>query len=145
MTKKLTWEVDKTSLVLKVTDGAKETTWKLRKASKIEDISQVFEDIWVSLQDTETLGDLANRLIPQLPDYDPWQGKPMLEAVRTVDAEELEQLQRYQGVQATSEEASRAAQAEQARQFNINARWFEADEDDTYGVPIPDYDTGEVR
>jgi hypothetical protein len=143
MPKKLTWEVDKASLVLKVTDGAKETTWKLRKTSKIEDVSQVFEDIWVALQDTQTLGDLANRLIPELP-APVWDGRPMLETASTVDAEELAELQRYKAVQATSEEASRAAQAARVHQLNIGAKWFEADDDETYGIPIPDYDTGEV-
>lgn len=129
MTKKLTWEVDKTSLVLKVTDGAKETTWRIRKTSKAEDLRGMFEEIESALMGTE---------LPR------WTGKPMIERVRTVDDVELAELQRYQGVQADSEEASRAAQAAQVAKLNTGAKWFEADEDDTYGVPIPDYDTGEV-
>ena len=130
MTKKLTWEVEKTSLVLKVTDGAKETTWKIRKTMKAEDLRQVLEEMQLALW---------------VPSWEPIQPtKPMLESVRTVDAEELAELQRYQPVQAASEEASRAAQAARVRELNIGAKWFEADDDDTYGTPIPDYDTGEV-
>jgi hypothetical protein len=144
LTKKLTWEVDKTSLVLKVTDGAKETTWKLRKTSKIEDVSQVFEDIWVALQDTQTLGDLAQKLMPEPEPYVVTPTTPMFERVRTVDAEELAELQRYQHNE-TSEEASRAAQAAEVRRLEIGAKWFDVDDDETYGIPIPDYDTGEVR
>lgn len=133
MTKKLTWEVEKTSLVLKVTDGAKETTWKIRKTSKVEDLRGMFEEIESALMGTE---------LPR------WTGKPMFEPwvedARTVDAEELAELQRYQAVQADSEEASRAAQAARVRQLNIGAKWFETDDDETYGIPIPDYDAGEV-
>lgn len=143
MTKKLTWEVDKTSLVLKVTDGAKETTWKLRKNMSLGDVSQAVEDIWLALQDTKTVADLADQLMPHM-DYEIVPTRPMLEAVRTVDAEELAELQRYQHNE-TSEEASRAAQAREVQRLNIGAKWFEADDDETYGIPIPDYDSGEVR
>lgn len=129
MNKKLTWEVEKTSLVLKVTDGAKETTWKIRKTAKAEDLRGIFEEIEMAL-----MGVTPTK----------WDGKAMLETSRTVGAEELAELQRYQGVQADSEEASRAAQAAQVAKLNIGAKWFEADDDDTYGVPIPDYDTGEI-
>lgn len=131
MTKKLTWEVEKTSLVLRVTDGAKETTWKIRKTMKAEDLRQVLEEMQLALWEPSWEPILAT--------------KPMLETARTVDEEELLELQRYQGVQASSEEASRAAQAARVRELNIGAKWFEADDDDTYGVPIPDYDTGEVQ
>lgn len=134
MTKKLTWEVEKTSLVLRVTDGAKETTWKIRKNQGSGVWIKIFSEILNSLED----------LVPA-----PWDEilptRPMLETARTVDEEELLELQRYQGVQASSEEASRAAQAARVRELNIGAKWFEADDDDTYGVPIPDYDTGEVQ
>lgn len=134
MTKKLTWEVDKTSLVLKVTDGAKETTWKIRKTTKPEVLRQTLEEMQLALWE------------PHMDNWGPIAPtKPMLEAVRTVDAEELAELQRYKAVQAESEEASRAAQAARVRELNIGAKWFEADEDDTYGIPIPDYDTGEIR
>lgn len=131
MTKKLTWEVDKTSLVLKVTDGAKVTTWRLRKTAKAEEHRVTFEEIEQAL--------MGANLVPK------WTGKPMIEGVRTVDAEELAELRWYQGVQAESEEASRAAQAREVARLNIGAKWFEADDDETYGIPIPDYDSGEVR
>lgn len=133
MTKKLTWEVDKTSLVLKITDGPKETTWKIRKTTKPEVLRQTLEEMQLALWE------------PHMDNWGPIAPtKPMLEAVRTVDAEELAELQRYHHNE-TSEEASRAAQAAEVRRLNISAKWFEADDDETYGMPIPDYDTGEVR
>jgi hypothetical protein len=135
LTKKLTWEVDKASLVLKVTDGAKETTWKIRKSTKTEDLRTILEEMQLALWEPGG----PNSWGPIEPTV------PMLEAVRTVDAEELAELQRYKAVQASSEEASRAAQAAYVDKLNIGAKWFEADEDETYGIPIPDYDTGEVR
>jgi hypothetical protein len=130
VTKKLTWEVDKTSLVLKVTDGAKETTWKIRKTTRLEDIRVMLEEIQLALWDPSG--------------WHPEAAKPMLEEARTVDAEELAELQRYQPTRETTEEASRAAQAARVAKLNIGAKWFEADDDETYGIPIPDYDAGEV-
>lgn len=147
MSKRFTWEVEKTSLILRVTDGAKETTWKIRKNMKLEDVSQTLEDMWVALQGGKTLGELAQELVPPVGAAVPWDGRPMLEAVRTVDAEELAELQRYKTVQADSEEASRAAQAARVAQLNVGAKWFEA-EDDIYpfdSVQVPDYDTGEIQ
>lgn len=133
MTKKLTWEVDKTSLVLKITDGPKETTWKIRKTTKPEVLRQTLEEMQLALWE------------PHMDNWGPIAPtKPMLEAVRTVDAEELAELQRYQHNE-TSEEASRAAQAREVQRLNISAKWFETDDDETYGIPIPDYDSGEVR
>ena len=133
MTKKLTWEVEKTSLVLKVTDGAKETTWKLRKSQGADVWTKIFSEMLDSLGGLEPI---------------PWEPlqptRPMIESVRTVDAEELAELQRYQHNE-TSEEASRAAQAAYVDKLNINAKWFNVDDSETYAIPIPDYDTGEVR
>lgn len=143
MTKKLTWEVDKTSLVLKVTDGAKETTWKLRKNMSLGDTSQAIEDIWLALQDTKTVADLADQLMPHMDSWPLDATTPMFETAHTVDAEELAELQRYRRYE-TSEEASRAAQAAAVKQLEVSAKWFDV-EDDTYAMPIPDYDTGEVR
>lgn len=131
MTKKLTWEVEKTSLVIRIADGDRKTEWTVRKTSPANKLRGMLGEMMLELSDEE-----------------PWEPiqptKPMLERVRTVDAEELAELQRYQPVQAASEEASRAAQAARVRELNIGAKWFEADDDDTYGIPIPDYDTGEV-
>lgn len=137
MTKKLTWEVEKTSLVLRITDGDRETKWVVRKSTTTEKLRGFLGEMLLELQESpeESYGDWA-RIAPNT---------PMIESVRTVDAEELAELQRYQAVQADSEEASRAAQAARVRQLNIGAKWFEADDDETYGIPIPDYDTGEVR
>lgn len=134
MTKKLTWEVDKTSLVLKVTDGAKETTWKVRKSTKTEDLRTMLEEMQLALWEPGGPNGW--------PEIEPT--VPMFERVRTVDAEELAELQRYQHNE-TSEEASRAAQAAEVRRLEIGAKWFDVDDDETYSIPIPDYDTGEVR
>lgn len=128
MTKKLTWEAEKASLVLKVTDGAKETIWKIRKNTDNEVLRQIFEELqlamWVSGW--------------KMAEEEPWAGMPMRETVRTVDDVELAEIQ------VDSERASRAAQAARVAQLNIGAKWFEADDDETYGIPIPDYDAGEV-
>lgn len=136
MTKKLTWEVEKTSLVLRITDGDRETKWVVRKNTTTEKLRGFLGEMLLELQESPeaSYGDWA-RIAPNT---------PMIESVRTVDAEELAELQRYQHHE-TSEEASRAAQAREVQRLNIGAKWFEADDDETYGIPIPDYDTGEVR
>lgn len=134
MSKKLTWEVEKTSLVLKITDGPKETTWKIRKTAKAEDLRTILEEMQLALWEPSSNKDWV-RVAPNT---------PMFETAHTVDAEELEELRRYNHYE-TSEEASRAAQAREVQRLNIGAKWFEADDDETYGIPIPDYDTGEVR
>ncbi len=140
MTKKLTWEVEKTSLVLKVSGGGKTTTWTLRPRIQGNALAEILQQIASEVfdrgdYDLERAQDSWARIAPNT---------PMLEAVRTVDAEELAELQRYNHYE-TSEEASRAAQAAYVRSLNESAKWFEADEDETYGIPIPDYDSGEVR
>ena len=133
MTKKLTWEVEKTSLVLKITDGPKETTWKIRKTTKPEDLRQVLEEMQLALWE------------PHMDNYGPIQPtRPMFEAGYQLNPEVVAELQGYQYYE-TSEEASRAAQAAEVRRLNIGAKWFETDDDETYGIPIPDYDSGEVR
>lgn len=116
--KKLTWEVEKTSLVLKVTDGAKETTWKLRKSFTEQQLAYTF---------TEMLNEICGGYAPS-----------------HTEREATWKEQGSQPVQAASEEASRAAQAARVRELNIGAKWFETDDDETYGIPIPDYDTGEI-
>lgn len=140
MTKKLTWEVEKTSLVLKVSDSGKTTTWTLRPKIQGNALAEILQQIASEVFDRGEYdlerGKAAWELEPT---------RPMFEPGRTVDAEELAELQRYEAVQAESEEASRAAQAREVARLNIGAKWFEADDDDSYGIPIPDYDTGEVR
>lgn len=126
--KKFSWEVDKASLILRVTDGAKETTWKLRKNMRIEDVSQTLEDAWLALQGSKTVAELAEQLMPRMEEL----------------SDEHSEWVVYEPVQADSEEASRAAQAERVQQLNASAKWFEADEDETYGISIPDYDSGEI-
>lgn len=133
MSKKLTWEVEKTSLVLRIADGDRETTWKLTKNTTHARLARIFSEM------SFIMDGIATGRYGATADF-----KPMLEGGRTVDAEELAELQRYQHNE-TSEEASRAAQAAAVRQLNIGAKWFEADDDETYSIPIPDYDTGEVR
>jgi len=133
VTKKLTWEVDKPSLILKVAGGPKETTWKIRKNAPITDVSQILEDVWMSLQDDKKLIDLARELTD------------------TVDAEALSarmplgEVRAYEPVQADTEEASRAAQAARVAQLSASAQWWDADEEEGYGIPIPDYDSGEIK
>lgn len=133
MAKKLTWEVEKTSLVLKVTDGAKETTWKLRKNMTQTDHIVTFGQILEALLDNSTPMTIGRA------EY-----KPMIESVRTVDAEELAELRSISTSEIT-EEASKEALNARVGQLKANAHWMDADDDDIYTVEIPDYDSGEVR
>jgi hypothetical protein len=144
VTKKLTWEVDKTSLVLKVTDGAKETTWKLRKNMKTESLRMTLEEMQLALWEPKGLSDVEELLRLAKRNAEEFEAKPLLETARTVDAEELAELQRYRHYE-TSEEESRAAQAAEVARLNISAKWFDVDDSETYAMPIPDYDSGEVR
>lgn len=129
MTKKFSWEVEKTSLTLRVADGAKETTWKIRKSSDSETLREVFEEIQLAL----------------------WEGKPMRETVRTVDEEELAAIQKAWeekssvSTEETSEEASMAALQAKVDALSTNAQWWDV-EDDVYttNLPLPDYDSGEI-
>lgn len=135
MTKKLTWEVDKTSLVLKVTDGAKETTWKLRKSTSTESLRTILEEMQLALWEPGG----PNGWAPIEPT------KPMFEAGHQPDAEELAEPQVHRGYDLITEEDSRAAQAAYVAKLNQSAQWFNATEDDGYGIPIPDYDSGEIQ
>lgn len=139
MTKKLTWEVEKTSLVLKVSDSGKTTTWTLRPKTQGNALAEILQQIASEVFDR---GEYDLERSQMTWEIEPT--RPMIESVRTVDAEELAELRRYQHNE-TSEEASRAAQAREVQRLNIGAKWFEADDDESYGIPIPDYDTGEVR
>jgi len=129
VTKKFSWEVDKTSLILRVEDGDKKTEWKIRKSTNHEVLRETFEGIQLAL----------------------WEGYPMREMVRTVDAEELAELQKAweekssTAVQANTEEASRAAQAARVAQLTSTAKWYEDDDEESMFVAaLPDYDTGEI-
>lgn len=135
MTKKLTWEVDKTSLVLRITDGDRETKWVVRKNTTTEKLRGFLSEMLLELQESpeNEYGDWARIA----------SNTPMIENVRTVDAEELAELRRYNRYE-TTEEASRAAQAAAVRQLEVGAKWFDV-EDDVYEGYIPDYDSGEVR
>jgi len=91
--KKFSWEVDKTSLILRVTDGSKVTTWTVRKNTGNETLRTILEELqlamWVPMHrmaQEEGFG------------Y-------MHEEVRTVDAEELAGLQ----ADKVTEEMSKAA------------------------------------
>jgi hypothetical protein len=132
VTKKLTWEVDKASLVLKVIDTNKETTWKIRKSAGSGQLISIFSEILNSLWESGS---------------PPWdEGSVGAAVVGNISLEEtFPTPDWYQAVQADTEEASRAAQAARVAQLNIGAKWFDVDDDETYGIPIPDYDTGEVR
>ena len=130
MTKRFSWEVDKTSLLLRVEDGDKKTEWKIRKSTNHEVLRETFEGVQLAL----------------------WEGYPMREMVRTVDAEELAELQKAweerssTAVQATTEEDSRAAQAALVAKLNVNAKWYEDDDEESMFVAmLPDYDTGEIK
>lgn len=96
---KFSWEpLDRGSLLLRITDGDRETTWKVRKNTTTEKLQEVFTEMLFEL------GSDASKV---------WDYPPMVESVRTVDAEELAELRGTPG-QATTEEASKAALAAKA-------------------------------
>ena len=128
--KRFNWEAEKATLTLRVTDGAKETTWRIRKTTSNDTLREVFEELQMAM----------------------WEGKPLQESVRTVDAEELAELQKAwedrssTAVQATTEEASRAAQAAQVAQLSRGAKWFDNDDEESaFVATLPDYDSGEIK
>lgn len=49
VTKKFSWEVIKTSLTLRVTDGPKEITWIIRKNTDNEALRQIFEEVQLAM------------------------------------------------------------------------------------------------
>jgi len=128
--KSFNWEAEKATLTLRVTDGAKETTWRIRKTTSNDTLREVFEELQMAM----------------------WEGKPLQERVRTVDAEELAELQKAwedrssTAVQATTEEASRAAQAAHVAQLSRGAKWFDNDDEESaFVATLPDYDSGEIK
>lgn len=122
VTKKFSWEVDKTSLILRVTDGDRKTEWIVRKGTSTDKLRGFLGEMMLELSDV----DLSDKWIV------------------TDTPQRLVTNPEVFSVDADSEEASRAAQAERVQQLNASAKWFEADEDETYGIPIPDFDSGEI-
>jgi hypothetical protein len=119
MTKKFSWEVDKTSLVFRIEDGDRKTEWKIRKNVSQNKLAH-------------TLNEMLNEVIDN----------PLPTHEQRVEAWES---QSSTAVQANTEEASRAAQAARVAELNIGAQWWDT-EDDVYltNFPIADYDAGEI-
>ena len=122
----MSWEADKASLVLKVTDGAKETTWRLRKNMGSAPLITIFNEVLNSLWETGPA---------------PWEPKPLRELVRTVEDVPL-----YEPAD-TSEKASMAALKAKADALSTNAQWWDNDDDDDdmFVQQLPDYDSGEIK
>ena len=126
----MSWEADKASLVLKVTDGAKETTWRLRKNMGSAPLITIFNEVLNSLWETGPA---------------PWEPKPLIELVRTVDDVELAELRE------DAEKASRAAQQAAVDKLSRGAIWWNNDDDLDEEImfskvaELPDYDSGEIK
>ena len=120
---KFSWSEVNNALTLKVTDGIKETTWIIRKATKIEDVQTALEEmvgtISIHYQTAKTWDK----------DYDPYPDSFKLwrETVRTVDEEELEQIQ--------TEAESRKALADKAAKAQAGA-WFSNADNDVDDLPF---------
>lgn len=104
---KFSWETPAGSLVLKITDGSKETKWTFRKTTKFEDLMTALEEMVGTLSQRYTVGK------PWPVEYNPYPDK---------EATWLEP------VQATTEEDSKAALAAKAAKAQAGA-WFSAKDD----------------
>jgi len=81
---KFSWEpLDGGSLLLRVTDGDKTTTWTVKPRQQNNTICNMLQEVASALWDRADWDLEKNR----------WDGVPMIETVRTVDAEELAELQ----------------------------------------------------
>jgi len=116
---KFSWEpLDGGSLLLRVTDGDKTTTWTVKPRQQNNTICNMLQEVASALWDRADWDLEKNR----------WDGVPMIETVRTVDAEELAELQQKKPI---TEEESRQALAAKAAKVLANANWFDR-EDDNY-------------
>lgn len=128
MTSKFSWEpLDGGSLLLKVADGDRETTWKITKRTSTNRISAVMYEVSAALYARK--------------EYMQEQPKPLRELVRTVDDVEMAELRE------DAEKASRAAQQAAVDKLSRKAQWWDNDddEDDAFVAQLPDYDSGEIK
>ncbi|HET7640130.1 MAG TPA: hypothetical protein VFK47_15495 [Ktedonobacteraceae bacterium] len=114
MTKKFSWEVDKTSLILRVTDGAKETTWTLRKNTPGGVLLRIFEELQMAMWSTEPVhptipAALAEEALSQPPRR----------------SESFDMDEPAGPVVAGSEEESKAILQAQADAAKVDGKWFE--------------------
>jgi hypothetical protein len=122
---KFSWEpLDGGSILLKVADGDRETTWKITKRTPVERVSTILYEASAATTARKNYVITPVRALEA----------PLSDVQPISDQEPPEDAER----------ASRAAQAARVAQLNAGAQWFNAD-DDTYGVPIPDYDSGEIQ
>lgn len=130
MTKKFSWEVDKTSLVLRVEDGDRKTEWKIRKSTNHETLYQIFGELQVAVDDHEYTAHLT----------------PVHDAViRGTDAQDRWEAFTEPVRQAQTEEESMAALAALAASKSVNAKWWDNDDEESAFVAmLPDYDSGEI-
>ncbi len=115
---KFTWEpLAGGSLLLRISNESRETTWRIKKTAKIEDVQRIFEEI---------VGTLALKT-PQL--AKPWDKdyRPEIlgESVWLSDIDS-----------ATTEEESKAALAAKADGLRLGANWFNAGPDDASDLPF---------
>ena len=121
MKPKFSWEpLDGGSLLLRVADGDKTTTWTVKPRQQNNTICNTLQEVASALWDRADWDLEKNR-------WDSPPPRPMVELVRTVDAEEFAELKK----QPITEEESRQALAAKAAKVLANANWFER-EDDAY-------------
>ena len=137
---KFSWEpLDGGSLLLKVADGDRETTWKITKRTPVTRVRNILWEMESALDEltyermpgiNARPTDAENRLVF---------GEPLRELVRTVDDVELAELRE------DAEKASRAAQQAKVDELTRRAQWWDNDDEDMFVAELPDYDSGEIK
>lgn len=89
---KFTWELPDSNLLLKVSNGDRETTWRIKKNCGMSDLYTIFTEV-ASVID-EALLDYSDVRMQKFsenigPDVG-WPGESMVEQCRTVDEDELQ-------------------------------------------------------
>lgn len=125
--KKFSWEpLDRGSLLLRITAGDKDTTWKIRKATKIEDLYETFSEIALILgDDVQPIGwQSETGRIPQNP-------------TRIVDPDSPEDAQDHweaflSNSHAVTEEESLQALADKVAGVTLSGegKWWKGDAED---------------
>jgi hypothetical protein len=129
---KFSWELlDSGSLLLRIADGDRETTWKITKRTPITRVRNIFWEM------ESALDELTYERIPGM------NARPTQTELDALT--ESWEAQSTTAVQADTEEASRAAQAARAAQLSATAQWWNNDDEESMFVAaLPDYDAGEI-
>lgn len=129
---KFSWEsLDNGSLLLRVTDGDHESTWKLTKRTSVD---RVYSMLW-EIQST-----IDEQRYERVPGVNARLTEAELEASQKAWEERSNT-----SVPANTEEASMAALRAKADAVSVGAKWWDSEEEEQpFVAALPDYDTGEI-